>query len=29
MFVGEGISQISSDAQNNHLARELASFERM
>src|SRR5215831_16868234 len=29
VFVGEGISQIPSDAQNNHLAREMASFERI
>src|SRR5215472_2491203 len=29
VLVGEGIAYVPADAQNNHLAREMASFERM
>jgi hypothetical protein len=29
VLVGEGISEVSADAKNNHLARELAAFERI
>src|SRR5215472_11626783 len=29
VLVGEGIAQVPADAQQNHLAREMASFERM
>ena len=29
VLVGEGISEVPADAQNNHLARELATFERI